>query len=188
MSSSNRFNYLGISAARPGGRGHTIAARLVTALPGGDKLEFTVLEPPMADIGDRIADLLIENVEHVMISPDEVGVRLFRAISVHNHQWWRVELYDSTASALGASSEPNRLAQDTGELFADLYEGKVRADGDLLEAMQELTASRGADGSPVWTMPPGDIGGKLEASILAFAARRTMRGELDLDRGGDYRE
>ena len=172
----SRFNYLGISAARPGGRGHTIAARLETGLPGATELEFTVLEPPLADIGARIADLLIEDVDALVISPDEVGVRLFHAISVHNNQWWRVDLYEPTAAALGASSEPNRLAQDTGELFADLYEGKVRADGDLLEAMQELTASRGADGSPVWTMPPGDIGGKLEASILAFAARRKMRG------------
>lgn len=177
----SRFNYLGISAARPGGRGHTIAARLVFGL--STKLEFHVLEPPLADVGEQLAMMLIEDVEAMVISPDEVGVRLFRAISVHNNQWWRVDLYEPTAAALGASSEPNRLAQDTGELFADLYEGKVMADGDLLEAMQELTASRGADGSPVWTMPPGDIGGKLEASILAFAARRKMRGELDLDRG-----
>ena len=172
-------NVMGISAARPGGRGHTVAARLVTdAEPM--KLEFSVLQPPTATMGQTLAGLLGKELDRLVITPDEVGVRIYEAVCGKSFEWSLVELYQPTAPPVGEyahqSSEPNRLAQDTGSLFAALYEEELIADGDLLKALQELRAGRGADGSPVWTMPQGTIGGQLEASILAFAARRRVRG------------
>ena len=176
MSSGNGSgNVMGIAAARPGGRGHTIAARLVTGTYPM-RLEFRVLSPPTADIGATLGELLKnDNLDVVVISPDEVGTRICDAVCANFKEWHRVRLYVPTQPAIEPSSEPNRLAQDTGALFAALYEEEVMADGDLLTALQELRAGRGADGSPVWTMPEGDIGGKLEASILAFAAWRVNK-------------
>lgn len=170
---------MGIAAARPGGRGQTVAARLLTNLDPM-RLEFHVLQPPTKAIGETLGGLLEKQLDHIVISPDEVGVRIFEAVCEASEDWHRAELYQPTAPPVGMfahqSSEPNRLAQDTGSLFAALYEEELLADGDLLKALQELRAGRGADGSPVWAMPQGTIGGQLEASILAFAAWRKVRG------------